>query len=130
MILSFFRLYATYTKRHSATNQIYVGRTSGWVLEISRFWAEKIVRKRDINHHKNKEGYLDAELDRYSIDKNAIRGREQQLIDSFKTQNRSGNEINGISQRNKKRLTYFLAALAAFSDIAIILFVYFYFLKS
>lgn len=38
------------------------------------------VAKRDANHHMNKEGFGEAVLDKSSKNKNAIRGREQDLI--------------------------------------------------
>ncbi len=126
---SLIRFYATYTKRHSITNKVYVGRTSGWTKVVDWFAARKIVKKREQNHHKNKDGYLEAEVDKYSTDKNAIRGREQQLIDAYKAENRCGNDYNGISSRNKKRLIYLLTALAAFGDITLFYFIYIFIFK-
>jgi len=125
MILSTW-LYATYTKTHP-TGLIYVGRTSGLVRHIGLVWADKIIRKRDRNHHKNKEGYGDAVLDEFSTDKNAIRGREQQLIDEIRRKGVCGNDYDGISKRNKKRQFYLLAAVAAFGYAAIMLLIYWYF---
>ena len=54
----------------------------------------------------NDKGFGPAALDKSSTNKDAIRGREQQLIDSnggAKSQRgTSGNAINGISPNNKK----------------------------
>ena len=116
MILTLILLYATYTKQNPETGFIYVGRTSGWVKMVEFITAQKIVKRRDQNHHKSKDGYDDAVLDKYSIDPNAIRGREQEGIEKNRAKGISGNKRNGISPRNKKRLIYMSAALAAFTE--------------
>ena len=69
------KTYATYIKKNLETKEIYSGRTSGYGA------PEDIVRKRDNNHHKNKDGFEAAELDKSSHNPDAIRGREQYLID-------------------------------------------------
>lgn len=93
----------TYTKSHPS-GKIYTGRTSG----IGK--PAKILQKRDAGHHMNDKGYSPARLDKSSTNQAAIRGREQQLIDKHKTEGRSGNAINGISPKNKKRDHYLAEA--------------------
>ena len=43
----------------------------------------KNVEKRDKKHHMNEKGFGPAILDKSSTNKDAIRGREQQLIDAW-----------------------------------------------
>jgi hypothetical protein len=107
-------IYVTYTKIHPLTGRVYAGRTSG------RGVAEDLVAERDRNHHRNAEGYGIANIDVYAtanlpyslrhIDPAylAIRGREQQLIDSYggswsdvgMANTKSGNKIRGIAKYN------------------------------
>lgn len=93
------KTFHTYTKSHPS-GKVYTGRTSGDGKPA------KVLQKRDAGHHMNSQGYGPAQLDRTSGNKSAIRGREQQLIDKHKAEGRSGNAINGISPRNKKRDRY------------------------
>jgi hypothetical protein len=104
------RTYQTYTKTHPATGQVYVGRTSGTGTPFEN------VAERDRNHHKNAEGFSPADLDRSSTNKDAIRGREQQLIDANggPRSPKSGNSINSISERNPRRQHYLDAAKKEF----------------
>lgn len=71
---------------------------------------EEIVAKRDAGHHMNENDYVPASLDRSSTNGAAIRGREQQLIESNggaqSTGGTSGNAINGVSAKNKKGAFY------------------------
>lgn len=80
------------------------GRTSGYGKPPAN------VAKRDAKHHMNKKGYGPAILDKSSTNKNAIRGREQQLIDYYggarSKGGTSGNKINGISDKNPKKKRY------------------------
>jgi len=119
------RLFLTYTKRNPITGEIYSGRTSGWGKVIA------ILRRRDKYHHKNKEGYGDADLDKASTDADAIRGREQQLIDEHggakSSGGTSGNDINAISLRNKKHNKYLAAALKLFGAVSIVVLIIFIF---
>ena len=59
----------------------------------------------------NDKGFGKAELDKSSTNKDAIRGREQQLIDKYghaKSEGgTSGNAIRGVSKSNPK-LEYYL----------------------
>ncbi len=65
------KTYQTYTKYNPTTGEIYSGRTSGTGTAFEN------VRKRDINHHMNGQGFGPATLDKSSSNYNAIRGREQ-----------------------------------------------------
>ena len=94
------KTYQTYTKINRQTGKVYTGRTSGTNSPI------KNVQKRDRNHHKNKEGFGPAKIDKTSSNPDAIRGREQQMIEKnggAKSQGgTSGNTINGVSPTNPK----------------------------
>jgi len=127
MVFTLSRLYATYLKQHPETGFIYVGRTSGWVKIANIFSARKIVARRDKNHHRNKDGYGKAELDQFSINRHAIRGREEMLINKFKEEGISGNVYRGISPRNKKRKLYLSTALRVFGDVMILILLWYAF---
>ncbi len=98
------KTYQTYTKTNKATGEVYVGRTSGTGT------PEQNVKRRDQNHHMNKQGYGPAELDKSSTNPDAIRGQEQFGIDKNGgakiNGGTSGNRINGISRNNPKRQQY------------------------
>jgi len=98
------KTFQTYTKPNITTGEVYGGRTSG------KGTPQENIQARDANHHMNKEGYGPAKLDKSSTNKEAIRGREQQIIDKnggAKSQKgTSGNAINGISDTNPKKQTY------------------------
>jgi hypothetical protein len=103
------KIYLTYTKTNAKTGEVYSGRTSG-VGD-----PNDILKKRDGSHHKTKDGFGDAEIDEVSTNKDAIRGREQQLIKAnggAKSQQggTSGNAINGTSDKNKNKAKYLKAA--------------------
>ncbi|MUO80748.1 hypothetical protein GOZ78_07290 [Agrobacterium vitis] len=91
------KTYQTYTKTNPETNKVYSGRTSGAGTPAEN------IGKRDANHHMNTEGYAPARLDKSSPNKDAIRGREQQLIEengvTQSIRGTSGNKINGISDK-------------------------------
>ncbi|WFE09633.1 RHS repeat-associated core domain-containing protein [Taylorella equigenitalis] len=109
------KIYVTYTKLNEATGEIYSGRTSGYGD------PEQVMRRRDKGHHMNKQGFGPAELDKCSCNKEAIRGREQHLIEyngKAKSQGgTSGNAINGISKNNSKRAKYLNAAIEIFGEL-------------
>lgn len=98
------KTYQTYIKTHPITGKKYVGRTSG---TSSPF---KNIEIRDKHHHKNKEGFGPAELDKSSDNPNAIRGQEQYMIDqnggAQSQGGTSGNKINGVSPNNPNRRKY------------------------
>lgn len=109
------KTYQTYTKTNPVTGEVYSGRTSGTGTPIEN------VRKRDANHHMNDKGFGPAVLDKTSDNYEAIRGREQMLIDYYggaksnkPIPGTSGNAINGIGPNNKKKDIYINAAKELF----------------
>jgi RHS repeat-associated protein len=108
------KTYQTYTKTNPETGEVYTGRTSGTGT------PEQNVARRDANHHMSEDGFGPAVLDQSSASKDAIRGREQQLIDANggaqSNGGTSGNAINGISPKNKNRQRYLDAAEAEFGS--------------
>lgn len=102
------KTYQTYTKKNIKTGQIYVGRTSGTGTPTQN------VAKRESGHHLDSEEWAPAQLVDSSSNSNAIRGREQQLIDHYggaqSDKGTSGNKIRGVSKRNLKRDIYEKAA--------------------
>ena len=111
--------YVTYTKTNPVTGQVYSGRTRGFGD------ANDIVAARDRNHH-IKGDFGPAVLDKFADATRpfarrrndpayqAIRGREQNLIDFFggakSMGGTSGNAINGVSAINPMRSKYMGAA--------------------
>ncbi|MCX2684299.1 hypothetical protein OO306_01880 [Pseudomonas sp. DCB_AW] len=108
------KTYQTYTKTNSATGEVYTGRTSG------KGSAFENIAARDSNHHKNSENFGPARLDKSSTDAQAIRGREQMMIERYggakSTGGTSGNAINGISERNPNRENYLQKAREAWGS--------------
>jgi hypothetical protein len=80
------RTFQTYVKKNSETGKIYAGMTSGYGTPL-----ENVVQ-RDYGHAYNDKGYGPAQLDRSSANEDAIKGREQMLIDYFDSQGISGND--------------------------------------
>ena len=109
------KTYQTYTKKNEKTGETYSGRTSGTGT------PKENVAKRDANHHKNKEDYGPAKLDKSSKDKDAIRGREQQLIDkNGKAKSEggtSGNSVRGVSKQNSNAKKYEEATKKEFGEL-------------
>lgn len=105
------KTWQTYIKRHPDLEP-YSERTSGTGT------PEQNLLRRDANHQMNEKGYGEAELDKSSSNPDAIRGREQQLIDAnggAQSQGgTSGNAINGTSDSNPNKGTYMNAAEAEF----------------
>lgn len=104
------KTYQTYSKAHLKTRKAYTGRTSGTGD------PEKNVLKRDQNHHRNKDGFGPAKLDRSSSNKDAIRGREQQQIEKHRRAGNAADQINGISPKNPKREHYLNEAKKEFGE--------------
>ncbi|MHB8254361.1 MAG: RHS repeat-associated core domain-containing protein [Acidiferrobacter sp.] len=100
--------YQTYTKTNPDTGEVYSGRTSG---DSS---PEANIARRDASHHMNNKGYGPAQLDKSSTNAAAIRGREQQLIESNggakSMGGTSGNAINSISPTNPNKEFYMTQA--------------------
>jgi hypothetical protein len=106
------KTYQTYTKTNPKTGEVYTGRTSGYGT------PEQNVARRDANHAKSAEGFGPAVLDKTSPNKAAIRGREQKLIEANggarRSSGTSGNEINGIAEKNDLRDEYLKEAAEEF----------------
>jgi RHS repeat-associated protein len=106
--------YQTYTRYNPLTGDCYSGRTSGTDT------PENNVRNRGYGQSLlNAEGFLPPVLDRSSTSYNAIRGREQLVIElnggAQSTGGTSRNKINGISPLNLAgAIIYKPAANAAF----------------
>lgn len=107
------RTYQTYTKTHP-DGRVYSGRTSGTGTPAQNITA------RDQSHHMNREGFGQANLDKSSPNPDAIRGREQQLIDAHggaqSAGGTSGNRIRGIGPNNPRRERYLNAANEEFGQ--------------
>ncbi len=70
------RIYVTYTLTNPQTSQVYIGRTSGVGT------PEQLVLKRYYGHlFRRSQGFRNPRVDKWSRSRDAIRGREQQLID-------------------------------------------------
>lgn len=117
------RLHITYTKENLITGEVYSGRASGLVSDedLNEGVARSILSKRDSSQHKNEDGFDRAQIDLYSQNSDAIRGREQELIEHFggaKSEGgKSGNFLNSISRRNEKREQYLNAAKKIFGGL-------------
>lgn len=110
--------YATYTKTNPATGEVYSGRASGFSDPLT------VVAARDRTHARlNGLGFGPAVIDRAIqgiAGRPAIRGREQQLIDSFGGVGdpRVANRIRGVSRANPFGRIYNNAADSTFGSIA------------
>ena len=105
--------YQTYTKTNPDTGEVYTGRTSGTGT------PEENVKARDQGHHMNDKGFGPAQLDKSSSNPDAIRGREQQMIDANGGAKKSdggtsGNAIRGVSKSNPKAEQYKQASTKEF----------------
>jgi RHS repeat-associated protein len=124
-------VYVTYTKYNPTTGELYVGRTCGYGSPAT------IVAIRDAAHHKTADGFGPAAVDKWivatlphasragDISYWAIRGREQQVIDSQggawsdskRGRTNSGNAIRGVAKANPMGTNYHTAASAAFGEL-------------
>jgi RHS repeat-associated protein len=120
-------VYVTYTKTNPVTAQVYAGRSRGYGT------PQQIVAARDAAHHMTAFGFGPAALDRSTLGTlrltsrwfdpayQAIRGREQQLIDSYggavSGGGTSGNAIRGVARGNLLGRSYDFAASAAFGRL-------------
>lgn len=123
----FKKLFLTYIKKHNEKDEVYSGMASGeW--DGSSESIGKVLEKRDSHHHKNEDNFGPAILDEFSEDKDAIRGREQMLIEHYggaqSQGGTSGNKINGISPKNTKKNSYISAAIKLFGTISVLLFLF------
>ena len=108
------KTHTTYT-RAKEDGTVYSGRTSGKGTPEQQVAA----RTRGPDHQaKTREGYGPAVVDKNSPNANAIRGREQQLIEqnggAQSQGGTSGNKINGVSPKNRNAETYRAACKAEF----------------
>ncbi|MEJ0037671.1 MAG: hypothetical protein WDO68_16625 [Gammaproteobacteria bacterium] len=101
------KTYTTYTRKNESAGKVYSGRTSG------KGTAEQQVKARTSapdHEAKTREGYGPAKVDKNSPNADAIRGREQQLIEqnggAQSTGGTSGNTINGVSPNNPNAQKY------------------------
>ncbi|MCP5499194.1 MAG: hypothetical protein H7A25_04790 [Leptospiraceae bacterium] len=127
------RLHVSYTKTNPENLEVYSGRASGiddGSLKEEEL-AEKIMAKRDSSHHKNEDGFDVYDIDKISNNYEAIRGREQMLIEynggAKSKGGTSGNSINSISDRNPKKKKYLLTALKIFGSITSLIAVFWLF---
>jgi hypothetical protein len=123
----------TYTLTNLVTNEVYVGRARGFGT------PEQILATRYAGHHKRGLGFRLPTVDRSATatrpvsqrwtdpSYQAIRGREQQLIDALggswrdaggRGQTRAGNDIRGIAADNPLGRGYHAAASARFGQVA------------
>ena len=122
--------YVSYKKTNPLTQEVYVGRTVGYGDPRS------ILSRRDLSHHKTKQGFGPARIDRsipatlphYArhLDPSyqAVRGREQQLIDFYggawsergRFNTKSGNNIRGVAKQNPLGKIYHEAANLLFGQ--------------
>jgi RHS repeat-associated protein len=100
------KTYTTYT-RQKEDGTVYSGRTSGKGAPEAQVSAR--TSKPD-HQARSAEGYGPAQVDKNSPNKDAIRGREQQLIDqnggAQSQGGTSGNKINSVSPTNADRQQY------------------------
>lgn len=112
------KIYVTYTLTNPETGQVYVGRTSGFGT------PQQIANKRYYNHSlKRALGFGKPVVDKFAIGiegKNAIRGREQQLIDYHGGigNKRVANKIRGVARWNPNGRYYHSKSNDYFGNIA------------
>jgi RHS repeat-associated protein len=102
------RVFLTYTMTSSSTGEVYSGRTSGFGT------VSQVLAGRARNHHMSAaDGWGSPVLDVAASGagaREAIRGREQQLIDHHggaqSEGGASGNKIRGVSKWNPRGKTY------------------------
>lgn len=116
-------VYVTYARFNSVTDQVYAGRTRGYI-RLSNLAADltRIVNQRAAGQPLlNQEGFNKPIVDGYTTSYSAIRGREQQLIDYYGGARSVGgsarNMINGVSDSNFFRPIYMGASNAEFGPL-------------
>ena len=113
------KVWVTYTLTNDA-GQVYVGRTSGISSAINA------VAARYSNHHKKGEGFGPPQIDKIAVGYvkgpayQAIRGREQQLIDYYGGVGHPNvaNRIRGVSRTNRNGHTFWERSNQYFGNIA------------
>ncbi len=107
--------FVSYTLTNPQTSQVYIGRTSGVGT------PEQLVLKRYYGHlFRRSQGFRNPRVDKWSRSRDAIRGREQQLIDFYGGigSKRVGNYIRGVSKWNIKGRRYHNASNTYFGKLA------------
>ena len=110
------KLHITYTRTDPLTGQVYVGRTSGYGDPT------RIVQRRATTHPARLDAFGPPVIDQVQIGAGgyyAIRGREQQLIDSYGGVGgpNVANVIRGVAKLNPQGRLYHAAANAAFGEV-------------
>lgn len=128
--------YVTYTLSNLTTGEVYIGRSRGYGT------AEQILAERYAGHHMRELGFRLPTVDRSAVatlpvsqrwadpSYQAIRGREQQLIDALggawsdvggrgEQGTRSGNAIRGVSKINPLGRVFHEASTAKFGQAAL-----------
>jgi RHS repeat-associated protein len=105
------KTYQTYTKTNPETGEVYSGKTSGTGT------PQENVTKRDRSHHRTKDGFGPAKLDKSSKSADAISGREQLLHEHYKKKGKSGNQRNPVGRNNPNYKKYVKKALELFGVI-------------
>ncbi len=119
--------YVTYTKtlvKPDGTTSAYSGRTSGtYTGDVpTASDARAAAAARDAGHSILRgEGYAPAQVDNFSVDEAAVRGREQHLIDNHGGAQSDGgnsrNKIRAVSKKNPLRHVYDEAAVSEFGPL-------------
>jgi hypothetical protein len=112
------RTYVTYTRTNEATGQVYSGRASGYGSPV------EIMNNRAKSHPDDLKGFGAPVLDRAASGIKgyaAIRGREQQLIDTHGRARSDGgtsaNKIRGVAKTNLAGEYYHDTANASFGEL-------------
>jgi hypothetical protein len=109
------KTYTTYTRTQSGTGTVYPGRTSGKGTP-----EQQVANRTSKADHKEKtaQGYGPGVVDKNSTNSDAIRGREQQVLEAnggAQSQGgTSGSKINAVSPTNPKADQYKQACLKEF----------------
>jgi RHS repeat-associated protein len=103
--------YVTYTADDlDNPGKIYTGRCSG----TCDMTPQQILDRRKAGHHRN---LGDLQLDQVTDSYPAIRGREQQVLESLRQQGLATDQINGVGPRNKNNKDFYMdAAKKAFGE--------------
>jgi RHS repeat-associated protein len=112
------KVFVTYTRTNAETGQVYAGRTSGYAdpqsLANARAAAPDQSRLAGL-------GFGPAVVDNSSTNSDAIRGREQMLIDqnggAQSVGGTSANRIQGIADLNPRGFVYQNAAIRTFGNL-------------
>ena len=116
------KIHVVYGKPGPGEEPDYIGITRGEVPDkgYTEAHIDKILEKRDRNHHMNERGFGDAKPIRVSENPHAVRGLEQiQIEEQGGARSQGGtssNAINGIAAKNPKHDAYLDAAKKEFGE--------------